>query len=113
MKTIILVVLLSTPLLGFSLTTEKAEFKVYGACGMCKARIEKAAMIDGVKTAEWSQKTSMLTITYESNKVDLDDIHKSIAEAGHDTEKVRAKDETYKSLHACCHYERKEEKDRE
>ena len=34
------------------------EFKVFGNCGMCKSRIEKAAKaVDGVSMAEWDKKT--------------------------------------------------------
>lgn len=97
------------PLMGFSLTTEKTEFKVYGACGMCEARIEKAAKIEGVESADWSQETKMLTLTYDADQVNLRDVHQSIADAGHDTEEVKAKDATYEKLPACCHYERKDD----
>jgi copper chaperone CopZ len=107
MKTLLFLVTILIPLMGFSLDHHKTEFKVYGACGMCEARIEKAAKsADGVTAADWNRETKMLTIEYDSEKVDLDDVHKKIAEAGHDTDKVRAKDEVYKSLPACCHYER-------
>lgn len=108
MKKILIIAAFLIPSLGFSLSAaEKTEIKVYGACGMCEARIEKAAKIDGVSKAEWSQQTKMLTLEYDASKVNLDKIHQAIADAGHDTEKVTAKDETYNSLHACCHYERK------
>ncbi|TVQ19512.1 MAG: copper chaperone [Bacteroidetes bacterium] len=106
MKTILFLATFLIPLLVFS-HHHKAEFKVYGACGMCETRIENAAKsVDGVNTANWNLETKMLTIEYDTDKVNLDDVHKKIAEAGHDTDKVRAKDEVYKSLPACCHYER-------
>jgi len=95
-------------MMGMSSNHEKTEFKVYGACGMCEARIEKAAEEAGVKTADWSQQTQILTITYDPVVVSLDEVHRKIAEAGHDTEEVRAKDETYENLPACCHYDRRE-----
>ncbi len=107
MKTLLFLVTILIPLMGFSLDHHKTEFKVYGACGMCEARIEKAAKsVDGVTAADWNRETKMLTIEYDADRVNLDDVHKKIAKAGHDTEKVRAKDEVYKSLPACCHYER-------
>ena len=106
MKTLLFLATFLIPMLGFS-HDHKTEFKVYGACGMCEARIEKAAKsVDGVEAADWNRETKMLTIEYDSGKVNLDDVHKKIAEAGHDTDKVRAKDEVYKALPACCHYER-------
>ena len=106
MKTLFFIATFLFPLLGYS-HHDIAEFKVYGACGMCEARIEKAAKsVDGVNTADWNRETMMLTIEYDTNEVNLDDVHKKIAEAGHDTDMVRAKDEVYQALPACCHYER-------
>ncbi len=106
MKAIVFLTLFFIPLLGFS-NHHKAEFKVYGACGMCETRIENAAKsVAGVTAADWNQQTKMLAIEYDADRVNLDDVHKKIAEAGHDTEKVRAKDEVYQELPACCHYER-------
>ncbi len=99
--------LILTTLLSLSAYSQQTEqIKVGGNCDMCKNRIEEAAQIDGVVSAEWNMEDKILTIAYNPEKVDLDDIHQSIADAGHDTEKVRAKDETYKKLPACCHYER-------
>ena len=106
MKILLFLTTFLIPLLGFS-SNQKSEFKVYGACGMCETRIENAAKsADGVTSADWNRETKMLTIEYDTEKVSLDDVHKKIAEAGHDTDKVRAKDEVYKGLPACCHYER-------
>jgi periplasmic mercuric ion binding protein len=48
MKIILFLTTFLIPLLGFS-SNQKAEFKVYGACGMCETRIENAAKsVDGV-----------------------------------------------------------------
>jgi periplasmic mercuric ion binding protein len=106
MKTFLFLTTFLIPLLGFS-HNHKAEFKVYGACGMCETRIENTAKsLDGVTSADWNRETKMLTIEYDTEKVSLDDVHKKIAEAGHDTDKVRAKDEVYNALPPCCHYER-------
>lgn len=106
MKTFLFAVSLLLPLLGFS-NHHKTEFKVYGACGMCETRIEHAAKsVAGVNTADWNRQTKMLTIEYDAERTDLDDVHKIIAESGHDTDKVRARDEVYNALPACCHYER-------
>ena len=106
MKTMLLLVTMLLPLLGYS-HHHKAEFKVYGACGMCETRIENAAKsVEGVTSADWNRQTQMLTIDYDADNVDLDDVHIKIAEAGHDTDKVRAKDDVYNALPACCHYER-------
>lgn len=89
-------------------TSKTEEFKVYGNCGMCEARIEKAAKsIDGVESADWDKETKMIEVTYNSAKVEMMDIHKAIAKVGHDTEKLEAEDTVYSDLPDCCQYERK------
>lgn len=83
------------------------SLKVYGNCEMCKTRIEKAAKIDGVKKADWNVETKMLTVTYDGHKVKLDEIQKSIAAVGHDTQNYSAEAAVYKKLPGCCKYDRK------
>lgn len=83
--------------------TEK--IKVYGNCGMCESRIEKAVKaVDGVTAADWNKETKMLDVTFDDSKVKVDDIHKAVAKVGHDTDKVKADDKVYAALHGCCHY---------
>ena len=93
-----------------SLNSEKGKketsFKVSGNCEMCEARIEKAALgVNGVKTADWNQETKLLKITFNGD-VNKEDVQKSIAAVGHDTEKYKAKDAVYNALPGCCKYER-------
>ena len=83
---------------------ETTKFVVKGNCGMCKDPIENAALIKGVKFVEWDKVTDTLTVIYRMNKVEIDELHKAVAEVGHDTEKVKAKDEVYNKLPACCLY---------
>lgn len=99
-------------------TTEKAKadksvktetFKVYGNCGMCKTRIEKAAKsIKGVKSAKWNGETAMITVSWDESKNSLDAISNAIATVGHDTKWNSAKEEVYNKLPGCCQYERKD-----
>ena len=42
--------------------------------------------------------------------ITLDELHQKCADVGHDTEKVKAKDEVYNNLHACCQYDREGKK---
>lgn len=86
---------------------ERATFTVYGVCGMCETRIEKALNeTDGVVWADWELETLELTVKYDSSITSLEDIKKKVAEIGHDTDDVRATEEAYENLHACCKYER-------
>lgn len=83
---------------------EKVEFNVSGVCGMCKKRIESAALIPGVKLANWDKKSGNLSLIYNAKKIDEMAIHKAIIGVGHDTEKLKADSATYKSLPGCCAY---------
>ena len=86
---------------------QKTEtFKVWGECDMCKTRIEKTVKAEGVTVADWNDKTDMLTVTFDSNKTNVDALSKKLASVGHDTEKYKAPDNVYAKLPGCCHYER-------
>lgn len=80
------------------------EIKVWGNCGKCKTRIEKAAKIKGVKEVEWDMDSKMLTLTYSPKIVSLEKIHEKIALAGHDTENICAPKAKYIKLPDCCKY---------
>jgi len=105
-------------LAAFSVSAASAQeknrtetFKVYGNCGMCEDRIEKAAKIIGVSNAEWNDESMELTVTYDASKVTIEKVHKAIATIGHDTDKETAPDNVYKKLPGCCKYERKQKTD--
>ncbi|HET56227.1 MAG TPA: copper chaperone [Ignavibacteria bacterium] len=85
------------------------EFKVFGNCGMCEERIEKVLMVDGVESASWDKETKMATVVYVKGKVTEDQLHKNVAEVGHDTEKYKASDEVYSKLPGCCKFDRTED----
>ena len=91
--------------------TEK--LKVYGECGMCETRIEKAATdLDGVTSAEWDKETKMLEVKFDSKKANVHKVHMAVAKVGHDTDMHKAKDEVYNELPGCCKYEREELKEK-
>ena len=89
---------------------EKASFEVLGNCGMCKDRIEKAAIsVKGVKYASWDIPSGQLRLVYNGLKTNLDAIEKQIVASGHDSERHKATAEIYEQLPACCKYVRKGE----
>lgn len=88
--------------------TTKVFFEVAGRCDMCKERIENALDVKGVKFADWSFETNICNVIYNSAKITEKEIHKILANAGHDTKQCRAPDEAYSSLHYCCQYQRTE-----
>lgn len=88
---------------------KRATIKVYGKCGMCENRIESTLKnTEGVLWADWEIETQELTVKYDPDTITLDEIKHKVAEVGHDTEDIRATEEAYESLHACCKYERPE-----
>lgn len=83
---------------------QKDSLKVYGLCGMCKTRIEKAAKsIKGIKDASWNSSTDMLAYTYDGT-VKKEDVSNAMNAVGHDTELGKAPDNVYNELPGCCKY---------
>jgi periplasmic mercuric ion binding protein len=90
-------------------TEKKEEFKVAGNCGMCKTRIEKAALsVDGVSSAEWDKDSNIISVSYDSQKTEIGKVQLAISTVGHDTKLYRASDKVYDKLPGCCKYERME-----
>lgn len=83
---------------------DTAKFVVKGVCNMCKERIENAALIKGVKWVEWDKTTDSLTVIYRKDKIEIIEVHKSIAEVGHTTDKIECNLDAYHKLPACCAY---------
>ncbi|QNM84736.1 cation transporter [Polaribacter pectinis] len=116
MKKIIFV--FSLFLIGFSTQSQEVKknknarvsFEVDGICGMCKKRIETAALkTKGVKFAIWSVETHQLSVIMDERKTDVSKIQKKILEVGHDVvlekdKKLIATTEAYNSVHPCCKY---------
>jgi cation transport ATPase len=83
----------------------KATMEVDGVCTMCKDRIEKACIkTKGVKSAVWDVHTHQLSLIYDERKTDLETIQQNVANVGHDTKELKATEEAYNSVHACCRY---------
>jgi len=103
------IILIFTLLIGTATFAQnknaKASMEVDGVCGMCKDRIEKAAIrTKGVKSAVWNVDTHELKLIYDERKTNIKTISKSIAAVGHDTKEIKATDKAYNSVHPCCKY---------
>jgi cation transport ATPase len=103
-----IITILALFLITFSFAQDKnakGSMEVDGVCGMCKERIEKAAIkTKGVKSAVWNKDTHELRLIYDARKTNLDSISKNIADVGHDTKLYKATDEAYDSVDDCCRY---------
>lgn len=107
MKNLLLIVgFLLIGITGFAQNKNaKATIEVDGVCGMCKERIEKASIqAKGVKSAIWNVDSHELKLIYNEEKTDLTKIQQSIADSGHDTQAIKAKDEAYDGIADCCKY---------
>ena len=80
--------------------------KIYGNCGMCETKIEKAGNIKKIANVDWNQETQMAILTYDATKTNQDEILKRIALVGYDSDKFLAPDDVYNNLHGCCQYDR-------
>jgi copper chaperone CopZ len=80
---------------------------VAGNCGMCEARINKAASeVNGVASAAWNNSTKMLTVSFDASVTNLLEIEKAVSKSGHDTKNTKANAAKYNDLPGCCKYER-------
>lgn len=99
--------LLTSTTLSAQIKNAKTEtVKVYGNCGMCKSKIEKAASQKNVSKTEWNEETGIATITYDETLTDKNAILKKIALVGYDSDDYKATDAVYNKLPGCCQYDR-------
>ena len=103
-KSLVLACLLITGTTLQAQNTIETSFKVSGICGMCEDRIEKAVDVKGVKMANYDIDTHTLSIAFNSDKITEDEIHALINAVGHDTDKSKASDAQYDTVHGCCKY---------
>lgn len=83
----------------------KTKFVVKGNCGMCEARIEKAAKsIAGVTKADWDKTSKNIRVEFDEKQTSLADIKQKIAASGHDTDDIKAQTKVYENLPGCCLY---------
>lgn len=111
MKKIILVlgVLLITLTVSAQKKNAKLQFEVDGICGMCKVRIEKAALkTKGVKYANWNVQTHQLSLIMDERKTSIQKVKENLAVVGHESEGAVPTDEAYNSLDPCCKYKDEE-----
>ena len=115
MKKLILITILSFCTLSINAQEKKknknakVSFKVDGICGMCKKRIETAALkTKGVKFAIWSTKTHQLNLILDERKTEVTKVQQNIANVGHDIilkdKTITAPKEAYDAVHPCCKY---------
>ena len=78
------ILIISMLLIAYSASSQnknaKTEFTVEGVCEMCKERIETVALkTKGVKIANWSIETHILSLVINEKKTNLDKVKKNIS----------------------------------
>lgn len=103
-KVLLVSIILHTYTFSYAQQNSTITFEVSGVCGMCKQRIEKAAKIKGVQEAVWDMKSGLANVKFDTTSTSSLKIRQAIAAVGHDTDLIKATDESYNNLHECCLY---------
>lgn len=99
--------LLSVTVASAQMKNSKTEnVKIFGNCGMCKSKIEKAGTQKDISVVDWNKDTKMATLSFDSKKTTSKEILERIAVAGYDSEEIHAEKEAYSKLPKCCQYDR-------
>lgn len=89
--------------LSQSQTQTTAEIKTSAVCESCKERIEKnLKKVDGIINADLNVDTKVLTVTFDTSKILLQDIKLRISKIGYDADEVKRDPKAYKKLPKCC-----------
>ena len=85
-------------------TTQKAVIKTPTVqCDMCKNKIEKYMFKqDGVLATKVDVKKKTTTVTFLTDRTNIEQVKTAIANAGYDADDVTADETAYKKLPPCC-----------
>lgn len=82
---------------------KEVTIKTSAQCDMCKSRIEKEMTYEkGVKKAELTVDTKILTVTYDTTKTDVAKIKAAVVKTGYDADELQGEAKAYEKLPACC-----------
>jgi mercuric ion binding protein len=108
MKAIRLTLLAMIGLVSISFAQQKASQKVVIStptvqCDMCKQKIEKYLTREpGVSAVKVDYKKKTTTVTFLSDRNNIEQIKTAIANAGYDADDVTADEAAYAKLPKCC-----------
>lgn len=72
-------------------------------CDMCKKKIEEYLMYeDGITKVLVDYKQKKTTVTYLTDRTNLENIKTAIANTGYDAEEIKAAPDAYEKLPKCC-----------
>ncbi len=83
--------------------TETVVIQTNAVCQKCEDRFkEKIPFLKGVTDYSLDLKTSKVTVTYNPQKTNADEIRKGISNIGYDADLVKADPKAREKLPACC-----------
>ena len=72
-------------------------------CDMCKKKIEEYLKYeDGINKVVVNPKQKKTTVTYLTDRTNLENIKTAIANVGYDAEEIKAAKDAYDKLPTCC-----------
>lgn len=87
---------------------KETSFQVRGNCEMCQERIvETLKEVKGVEKAEWNVDTKIAHVTFDSTITNTTELHKAVANVGHETNRVGVNAKAHADLPECCQKESK------
>lgn len=106
-KSILLLAIFSLLFLSVNAQAEdkwvETKIKTTAQCEMCKERIEKKVNnIKGVKSSDLNLDDKYVTVKFNSEIVNADEIRHAIAKLGYDADEVKKDKNAYSKLPACC-----------
>ena len=88
-------------------STETVVIQTNGVCQKCADRFnENVPYFKGVKTYSYDMKTAKLTINYDAQKTNPDQLRKEISKLGFNADNVKADASARANLPACCRGEK-------
>jgi|KBSMisStandDraft_5_1062788.scaffolds.fasta_scaffold00063_15 copper chaperone CopZ len=72
-------------------------------CEECKKRIENFMKYEeGVTKVDVNFKSKVTTVTFMSDRTNIENVKTGIANAGYDADDIKANEDSYKKLPTCC-----------
>jgi copper chaperone CopZ len=103
---IIIVLVMFVNIANYALAEEKSqsiEIKTSAICEHCKENIEKALKkSDGVEQSNLDLSNKKVTVKYNPEKTNPDEIRITISKAGYNADDVKRELRAYKKLPKCC-----------
>lgn len=84
-------------------SVQKTVIQTNGVCEQCKKKMmENVPTWKGVQQCSYDVTTAKLTIVYDANKTNLDQLRKQVSLLGYDADNVKADAAAREKLPACC-----------